>query len=70
MQSHLPVQAFRRPPVQPEGHVLTNGAVLEQGEVLKHEAHMALLNGATCCIFTVDEDLSAWIRTFQAGDHS
>lgn len=41
---------------QPEGHVLSHGAVLEQGEVLKHKAHLSLLHRSACGLLTGNPD--------------
>jgi hypothetical protein len=55
--------------LQAEGHVLAHRAVLEQGEVLEHEAHLLLLNGMTVGIFFGDPD-PAFIADLEASDQS
>ena len=55
--------------LQAKGHVLAHGAVLEQGEVLKHEAHLPVLHGAIGGLLSGDPD-AAGVGLLQAGDQT
>ena len=55
------------PQLQAEAHVLAHGAVLEQGEVLEHKAHLALLHRAGGGLLAGDPDAPG-IGVRQAGD--
>jgi hypothetical protein len=50
-----------------EGHVAAHAAVLEQGEVLEHETHLAVLHGAARGFLAGDPD-AAVVGVLQPGD--
>ena len=57
------------PQLEAEGHVLAHGSMLEQGEVLKHKAHLPVLHGALGGLLAGDPDAAA-VAVLKAGDQA
>ena len=54
---------------QAKGDILPDGAVFEQGKVLKDKTDLSFLDTSPGRLFAVDED-AALVRFIQAGDHA